>query len=244
MCCTRNLLLRALSAGQAVCTTAIGVLMSHTGLASSCSDFLSTMPKQHLERALEVAHLFAAQKSAINISLSAIGLLWNATDLLGRSRAAAAAAAASTATNTPPMTPSGLQGALSTVFSMLTRKSSTLDEATSAVLASAVAASKPGSTSSSARATTVAGVPDVVRSVSRSAGGTSTDADGYQDPHLAGRSDLSEDECTELLLKLFKHLRKISMDLRPEVSLCSCWLLPLLPANYSACVLLTSVMLD
>eukprot|EP00878_Enallax_costatus_P026153 GHUV01028037.1.p1 GENE.GHUV01028037.1~~GHUV01028037.1.p1 ORF type:complete len:438 (+),score=131.56 GHUV01028037.1:185-1315(+) len=177
------------------------------------------MPKQHLERALEAVHLFAAQKSAINISLSAIGLLWNATDLLGRSRAAAAAAAASAAANTQPLTPSGLQGALSTVFSMLTRKSSTLDEATPAAVASTAGASKPGPNSSTASTATAAGTGPfaVQRSVSRSTGGGSTDADGYQDAHLAARSDLSEDECTELLLRLFTHLRKISMDPRPEV---------------------------
>jgi hypothetical protein len=161
------------------------------------------MPKQHLERALEVVYLFAAQKCAINISLAAIGLLWNSTDLLGRSRtAAAAAAAAAAAVAAQPTTPTSLGGALGGLFSMIARRPSV--ENAAAAEAAAAAAGGDGSNHSTGDAAAAAGA----------AGG----AAGYQDPHVAGRSDLSEAECMELLLRLFTHFRKISVDPRPEVS--------------------------
>jgi hypothetical protein len=41
---------------------------------------------------------------------------------------------------------------------------------------------------------------------------------------LAGRSDLSEAECTELLIRIFEHLRTIGMERkRPEVGSGYCW---------------------
>lgn len=174
------------------------------------------MPKQHLDRGLEVVYLFAAQRSAINISLSAIGLLWNATDLLGRSRAVAAAAAASATAATLPSTPSGLQGALSTVFSILVRKSSNDESAAVAAVAAANASSANNKLTTAGSGAGSAAAGGDVTAAGKSVGGAG-DGDGYQDAHLAGRNDLSEGECTELLLRLFTHLRKISMDPRPEV---------------------------
>lgn len=48
------------------------------------------------------------------------------------------------------------------------------------------------------------------------AGGLSALIPTGGDSHSA-RSDLMEAECTELLLRVFKHLRNLSMDGRPEV---------------------------
>jgi hypothetical protein len=44
------------------------------------------MPKEHMQRALEVLLLFAKQSALINVTLTAIGILWHVTDTLGRSR--------------------------------------------------------------------------------------------------------------------------------------------------------------
>jgi hypothetical protein len=165
------------------------------------------MPKQHLERALEVVYLFAAQKCAINISLAAIGLLWNSTDLLGRSRAAAAAAtAAAAAAAAQPTTPTSLGGALGGLFSIIARRPS-VENAAAAEAAAAAAAAAGADGSNHSTGDTAAAA---------SAGG----AAGYQDPHIAGRSDLSEAVCMDLLLRLFTHFRKISVDPRPEVRCC------------------------
>lgn len=242
--------------GQLLCTGVAAVLdCSPTGSAStnSCvlfpwfsflhmrSDFLPTMPKIYIPKALEVVQLFAAQKSAINISLSAVGLLWNATDLLGRSRAAAGAAAAAAATaaaaaaaEAPEQQPlqhsgSSVSSALGGIFSVLSlsRRPTVEDPAIKAAAAAggspakqgtAAAAGSPNSSATTARAGSPLG--------GKSSGGPDADARtdspagaaaGAADPHLAGRSDLTEDECTELLIRVFEHLRAIGMDPRPEV---------------------------
>lgn len=213
-----------------------------------CSDFLPTMPKIYIPKALEVVQLFAAQKAAINISLSAVGLLWNATDLLGRSRAAAGAAAAAAATaaaaaaaaaeapeQQQPLQHSGssVSSALGGIFSVLSlsRRPTVEDPAIKAAAATtggspakqgtaAAAAGSPSSSATTARAGSPLG--------GKSSGGPDADArtdspaaaaaaGAAADPHLAGRSDLTEDECTELLIRVFEHLRAIGMDPRPEV---------------------------
>lgn len=204
------------------------------------------MPKVYMPKALEVVQLFAAQKAAINISLSAVGLLWNATDLLGRSRAAAAAstaaaaaatAAAATAAAAAEATPQQLQhsssggvtGALGGLFSVLSlsRRPTYSDDA----LAKSVAAANAGPPVNADVLQAVVVNGGMARSASPlsiSSGPAAADADGtsgpaaadaaaYPDPHIAGRSDLSEEECTELLIKIFEHLRFISVDVRPEV---------------------------
>lgn len=150
------------------------------------------MPKQHLARAVDVAHLFAAQGAALNISLSAIGLLWHITDALGRSAAAAAAAAAAAP---PPQGLAGgaLGGAIGGLLSMLARRPS-VEEAVAARSATAVAAAAADS------------APVAVNA-----------AEAATDPHLTLRSDLGEEESTELLLRVLTHLRQLSMDPRPEV---------------------------
>jgi hypothetical protein len=162
------------------------------------------MPKVHLDRALEVFYLYSAQKSVINISLSAIGLLWNATDLLGRSRAAAAAAAAATAAAAAaaaaPQAANKAGGVIGGLLSALSMSRMTLSEEAAAVLAAEKEAAAV-----------------VVARSNSSSSGLRLGEEGASDPHVAGRNDLSEAECVELLLKLFTHLRKISMDARPEV---------------------------
>ncbi len=50
-----------------------------------------------MQRSLEVLLLFASQKALINVSLTAIGILWHVTDTLGRSRPSAIEAAAAAA---------------------------------------------------------------------------------------------------------------------------------------------------
>lgn len=174
------------------------------GCLACHSDFLPTMPKVHLDRALEVLYLYCAQKSVMNISLSAIGLLWNATDLLGRSRAAAAAAEAAAAAAAAAETPTAQSvnkagGVIGGLLSALSMSRRTLSEEAAAVIAAEKAAA-------------------VAVARSNSGSGLKGGEEGSSsDPHVAGRSDLSEAECVELLLKLFTHLRKISMDPRPEV---------------------------
>jgi hypothetical protein len=50
-----------------------------------CSDLLSALPKEYLSRSLELIELYGSQKAVINKSLTAINLLWNATDFIARS---------------------------------------------------------------------------------------------------------------------------------------------------------------
>ncbi|KAK9810126.1 hypothetical protein WJX72_005196 [[Myrmecia] bisecta] len=49
-----------------------------------CSDYLSSMQPHLLRKCLEVAALYGSQQADVNVSLTAIGLLWNAADLLGK----------------------------------------------------------------------------------------------------------------------------------------------------------------
>lgn len=201
------------------------------------------MPKVYIPKALEVVQLFAAQKSAINISLSAVGLLWNATDLLGRSRtaaiaAAAAAAASATSAAEPPAQPlqqtgSGVSSALGGIFSVLSlSRRQTVEEGApkgapggsparqgSAATAVPAAAAGGGSiiSSGSVRGSSPVGGKSSGGAGADAAEGAESASGAAADPHLAGRSDLTEDECTELLIRVFEHLRAIGMDPRPEV---------------------------
>jgi hypothetical protein len=201
------------------------------------------MPKIYMPKALEVVQLFAAQRAAINISLSAVGLLWNATDLIGRSRAAAAAATAAAATaaanaaaaaaavEPQPIqsSSSGVGSTLGGIFSVLSlSRRPTVDEAVAktAAVAAATAGSVGSSSPAKQDASAAAGSGAAARAGSplgtQGAGSAAADVNGAgaggADPHLAGRSDLLEEECTELLIRVFEHLRVISVDKRPEVS--------------------------
>jgi hypothetical protein len=203
------------------------------------------MPKIYIPKALEVVQLFTAQKSAINISLSAVGLLWNATDLLGRSRAAAGAAAAAAAATAaaaaeaPEQQPlqhsgSSVSSALGGIFSVLSlsRRPTVEDPANKgAAAAGGSSPAKQGTTAAAAGSPNSSATTATARAGSplggKSSGGPDADARAVDspataggaaaDPHLAGRSDLTEDECTELLIRVFEHLRAIGMDPRPEV---------------------------
>jgi hypothetical protein len=161
------------------------------------------MPKDHMRRALEVLYLFASQKALINVSLTSIGILWHVTDTLGRSRpsaieAAAQAAAAAAADGggavedeaaaaSGPPSARGLRG---------------LGISGSFSAAGAPALAVPG----------LAGGPG--------GGGGGPGGGGGEDGGAADHScrrDLGEEEVTELLLRVFTHLRQLSTDARPEV---------------------------
>lgn len=44
------------------------------------SDFLPTLPKEHMPKTLDVVALFAQQDAMLNVSLTAVTMLWNVTD--------------------------------------------------------------------------------------------------------------------------------------------------------------------
>ncbi|BDA41918.1 Protein MON2 homolog [Coccomyxa sp. Obi] len=48
------------------------------------SDYMSSLPPSLLRKCLEVAALYGAQQADVNVSLTAMGLLWNAADLLSK----------------------------------------------------------------------------------------------------------------------------------------------------------------
>ncbi len=56
------------------------------------SDFLPLLPKEHIPRTLDVVALFAQQDIILNVSLTAITILWNVSDQLARSSERASAA--------------------------------------------------------------------------------------------------------------------------------------------------------
>ncbi|GIL75246.1 hypothetical protein Vretifemale_5026 [Volvox reticuliferus] len=59
------------------------------------TDYLaSSLPKEHVAKALEVIAKFATQDTVLNVSLSSITMLWNVTDHLARSRGTFSKAAA------------------------------------------------------------------------------------------------------------------------------------------------------
>lgn len=51
-----------------------------------CSDYMAAMPFSRLKRCLEVAVEYGRQQSDVNVSLTAISLLWNTGDMLSRSK--------------------------------------------------------------------------------------------------------------------------------------------------------------
>eukprot|EP00879_Flechtneria_rotunda_P006735 GHRR01007076.1.p1 GENE.GHRR01007076.1~~GHRR01007076.1.p1 ORF type:complete len:1255 (+),score=514.44 GHRR01007076.1:492-4256(+) len=182
------------------------------------SDFLPSMPKQHLGQVLDIVCEYAAQQVVINISLSAIGLLWNATDLLGRTRAAAAQAAAA-AQSSQPTTPSAasmMGGALSgllSAFSLSRRPSVDGAVAAAAAVSASTAsiqalASSPSLADDDKRVQQMGVIGDAVATTG-----------SHTDLHPNGRMDMSEAKCTALLQKLFAHLKALSSDARPEVGL-------------------------
>jgi hypothetical protein len=96
----------------------------------------------------------------------------------------------------------------------LSRRGTNEDAAAAATHAEGVG---EGSSSSSQPPLVAAADTSGDSSSTTAAAAAAADADAAADLPLAGRSDLSEGECTELLLRLFTHLRIISMDPRPEV---------------------------
>jgi hypothetical protein len=167
------------------------------------------MPREQLEKTLEVVHLFAAQRVIINISLTSIGLLWNITDALGRSRPPSSSTAAAggsgpfsrAASSRTSVT--GLLMGLANTAVVLTRRASGIKEEE---VSAGVGAAEEGPATPAA-----AGEPGP-------GGGEGGSARLHAAGGEAGRKDLSDAACTELLLKVFTHLRKLSMDARPEVS--------------------------
>ncbi|KAK9868608.1 hypothetical protein WJX84_001848 [Apatococcus fuscideae] len=49
-----------------------------------CSDYMSSLSFEMLQRSLEVAALYGSQQMDMNVSLTAVGLLWNASDLISK----------------------------------------------------------------------------------------------------------------------------------------------------------------
>ena len=174
------------------------------------------MPREQLEKTLEVVHLFAAQRVIINISLTSIGLLWNITDALGRSRPPSSSPAAAAGGSGPfsraassRTSVTGLLMGLANTAVVLTRRASGIREedisaATAAAAGMAIAEEGPGTPAAGGEA----GL----------AGGEGSGIGRHAAGGEAGRKDLTDAACTELLVKVFTHLRKLSMDSRPEVS--------------------------
>lgn len=157
-------------------------------------DFFITMPKEHLERTLQLLHRFASQRTVINISLAAIGSLWNVTDTISRSRPAPASIPA-----TPSSARAGTVGGL-------------LSGITAAVASVAGISAAPSIDEDGGSASSSAG--GAVAPKAAAPGRAPTPPAGAAG---AGRHDLSDEECTELLLEVFQHLRQLSVDVRPEV---------------------------
>jgi hypothetical protein len=157
-------------------------------------DFFITMPKEHLNKTLEVLHLFASQRTVINISLAAIGSLWNVTDTISRSRPAPASIPATPSSARASAVGGLLSGITAAVASVAgISATSSIDE-------------DGGSSSSSAGGASAAKAAAPSRAPTPPGGAAG-----------AGRHDLSDMECTELLLEVFQHLRQLSVDVRPEV---------------------------
>lgn len=58
-----------------------------------CSDYVSVLTHDQQRKCLEVAAAYGSQQADVNVSLTAISLLWNAADSLGRPPQRSAAAA-------------------------------------------------------------------------------------------------------------------------------------------------------
>lgn len=140
-----------------------------------CTDFLATVPRGLISKVLDVVSVFGQQTCLINVSLTAVGLLWTATDFLAKSWANV------TSTETDRGMTRQTSGWLTSLSSPLTPKGNTQD-----------AAGSPGGTHR------------------ETVGGADVGAD-------VGRHDLSEELCLDLLIMVFKSLKTLSMERRPEV---------------------------
>jgi len=150
-----------------------------------------------MQRALEVLFLFASQKALINISLTAIGMLWHVTDTLGRSR------------------PSVIEVSLVT-------SSGGAEDAGGRALGASGSFSAGGSggaaVAAAASATAALGLSVPGLPAGAAAGGAAGGgADGRAAPDHSYRRDMGESEVTAQLLRVFTHLRQLSTDARPEV---------------------------
>ena len=170
-----------------------------------CSDFLPSLPKEHLSRALEVLQLYAQQQAVLNISLTAIGVLHAAGDFLGRCKAAAAAAAAANA-----------HEAAAAAAAAVAAAEASLRRTSSHLLPDAAAAAGPSPGSAPAAPAAAAAA------AAGGGGGTRTSTGGgavVASAASAGRHDLPDAELMALLLKVFTLLRELSCDRRPEVGM-------------------------
>ncbi|EIE25629.1 hypothetical protein COCSUDRAFT_83636 [Coccomyxa subellipsoidea C-169] len=77
-------ILRILEAVPEVEEQAAVVGLAFQSVQLLASDYMSALPPQLLRKCLEVAALYGAQQADVNVSLTAMGLLWNAADLLSK----------------------------------------------------------------------------------------------------------------------------------------------------------------
>lgn len=159
-----------------------------------------------MQRALEVLLLFASQKALINVSLTAIGILWHVTDTLGRSRPAVAE---------PIMAASGqllgddvAGGTVGTPRSRGVTPSSSF---------AAGGGGGGGAAAAGAGASGLGlGVPGLAGGGGATGGGGDGPGGGGVVDHSC-RHDMTDAEVTAQLLRVFTHLRQLSTDARPEV---------------------------
>lgn len=165
------------------------------------SDFLPTLPKEHIPRTLEVLALFSQQGVILNASLTAVTMLWNVSDVLARAP--------------PAPSPTGGDRSKIDPGGFITPPSSGAVGPVGAGTIDSVAASKvhEGWGAAAASAVSSQGPPyapapllsSSLLAISRGGG-------------LAiGRKDVSQAEGVELLRVALRALHAASKDERPEV---------------------------
>ena len=92
-------LLEAVPAGQGAATVGLGF----QSVQLLASDYMSALPPHLLRTCLSVATLYASQQADMNVSLTAISLLWNAADLLSKLSSVPPAASATANGGAPSM---------------------------------------------------------------------------------------------------------------------------------------------
>lgn len=80
-------LLEAVPGGQGASTVGLGF----QSVQLLASDYMSSLPPPLMRSCLTVATLYASQQADMNVSLTAISLLWNAADLLSKLSSSSAA---------------------------------------------------------------------------------------------------------------------------------------------------------
>jgi len=185
------------------------------------SDFLPCLPKEHIPKTLDVLALFAHQDVILNVSLTAVTMLWNVTDQLARSRGAALQRAATSGVALSSAQSGALQRC-NTGLSTASAPPATTPIDTSAPSTptrSGMPTSPLGSTSTLAQAVAAG------QAASAATGGGGGPAPGSMTPSpsqsqiatTSGRQDVSEEESVELLRIAFRSLKTVSMDSRFEV---------------------------